>query len=43
MVYQSFVEPLDAIDNGIEQYDTPLAPRYKINTGKRISGRELDS
>jgi len=29
---QTFIEPIDAIDNGISQYDTELEPRYKIRT-----------
>lgn len=31
-IYKSFVEALDAIDNGINQYDTELPPKYVNNT-----------
>jgi len=31
-VYQLFIESLDGIDNGINQYDTDLKPKYKIST-----------
>ena len=31
-VYDAFVKPLDAIDNGISQYDTENPPRYSIST-----------
>eukprot|EP01084_Bolivina_argentea_P045746 84191_1 len=31
-VYESFIEGIDGIDNGIKQYDTDLEKRYKINT-----------
>eukprot|EP00483_Globobulimina_turgida_P001730 UN01732 len=38
-VYESFIEGIDAIDNGIQQYDTDTEKRYKINTdlSSRIS------
>lgn len=32
-VYDSFVEAVDAIDNGIAQYDTDAPPRYDNGTG----------
>jgi len=32
IVYTKFIEGLDAIDNGIKQYDTDLPARYTINT-----------
>uniref|UniRef100_A0ACD5YFX6 Uncharacterized protein n=2 Tax=Avena sativa TaxID=4498 RepID=A0ACD5YFX6_AVESA len=31
-IYKSFVEALDAIDNGINQYDTEQPPKYVNNT-----------
>nr|CAB3447543.1 unnamed protein product [Digitaria exilis] len=31
-IYKSFVEALDAIDNGINQYDTDQPPKYVNNT-----------
>ena len=31
-VYQSFIEGIDATDNGIKQYDTDKEKRYKIGT-----------
>ncbi|KAM3242944.1 hypothetical protein ACQJBY_055123 [Aegilops geniculata] len=31
-IYKSFVEALDAIDNGINQYDTEQTPKYVNNT-----------
>ncbi|KAG9146970.1 hypothetical protein Leryth_005225 [Lithospermum erythrorhizon] len=31
-VYKSFMEAIDAIDNGINQYDTDQSPRYVNNT-----------
>ncbi|KZS86946.1 GAMM1 protein [Sistotremastrum niveocremeum HHB9708] len=31
-LYAEFIEGIDAIDNGIEQYDTTLEPKYKIRT-----------
>jgi len=32
-VYKSFVEAVDAIDNGVNQYDSDVPARYQINTG----------
>ena len=32
-VYRNFVEAVDAIDNGINRYDTDAPPRYCDNTG----------
>jgi uncharacterized UPF0160 family protein len=29
-VYSKFIEPLDGIDNGINQYDTQAQPRYSM-------------
>ncbi|GJQ09673.1 hypothetical protein GpartN1_g1464.t1 [Galdieria partita] len=31
-IYSSFVEELDAIDNGVNAYDTDIAPKYSIHT-----------
>lgn len=33
-ISQTFIEPIDGIDNGISQYDTSLGlePRYRIRT-----------
>jgi uncharacterized UPF0160 family protein len=31
-VYQTFVEAVDAVDNGINMFDTKTAPRYEQNT-----------
>lgn len=31
-VYESFIEGIDGIDNGIKQYDTDKEKQYKINT-----------
>jgi uncharacterized UPF0160 family protein len=31
-IYKSFVEALDAVDNGINQYDTDQPPKYVNNT-----------
>lgn len=31
-VYKNFVEAIDAADNGINQYNTDLSPKYVINT-----------
>eukprot|EP00850_Spirogloea_muscicola_P025235 SM002513S08702 [mRNA] locus=s2513:2:1704:- [translate_table: standard] len=31
-LYQSFMEAIDAVDNGINQYDTEAPPRYANNT-----------
>ena len=31
-VYESFIEGIDGIDNGIKQYDTDKEKRYKVNT-----------
>eukprot|EP01089_Gocevia_fonbrunei_P020400 TRINITY_DN7605_c0_g1_i1.p1 TRINITY_DN7605_c0_g1~~TRINITY_DN7605_c0_g1_i1.p1 ORF type:complete len:363 (-),score=76.31 TRINITY_DN7605_c0_g1_i1:53-1057(-) len=42
-IYTRFVEPLDAIDNGINQYDTTLAPRYTINTDLSSRVKHLNS
>ncbi|OVA14756.1 Metal-dependent protein hydrolase [Macleaya cordata] len=43
-VYKSFMEAIDAIDNGINQYDTDLPPRYVNNTGlsSRVGRLNLD-
>ncbi|PKA53473.1 hypothetical protein AXF42_Ash020896 [Apostasia shenzhenica] len=43
-VYKSFVEAIDAIDNGINQYDTEQPPRYVNNThlSSRIGRLNLD-
>ncbi|KAL2921762.1 UPF0160 protein MYG1 mitochondrial [Bienertia sinuspersici] len=31
-VYKNFIEAVDAVDNGINQYDTDLSPKYVIST-----------
>ncbi|KAL9676546.1 hypothetical protein QQ045_004760 [Rhodiola kirilowii] len=43
-VYKNFVEAVDAIDNGINQYDTDQPPRYVNNTGlsSRVGRLNLD-
>ncbi|PKU63788.1 hypothetical protein MA16_Dca010706 [Dendrobium catenatum] len=43
-VYKSFVESIDAIDNGINQYETDLPPRYVNNThlSSRVGRLNLD-
>ncbi|KAM7494389.1 hypothetical protein LguiB_028998 [Lonicera macranthoides] len=43
-VYKSFMEAIDAIDNGINQYDTDQPPRYVNNThlSSRVGKFNLD-
>ncbi|KAM3306070.1 MYG1 protein isoform X1 [Capsicum chacoense] len=43
-VYKSFMEAIDAIDNGINQYDTDQPPRYVNNThlSSRVGKLNLD-
>ncbi|CAI9093396.1 OLC1v1028894C2 [Oldenlandia corymbosa var. corymbosa] len=43
-VYKSFMEAIDAIDNGINQYDTDLPARYVNNThlSSRVGRLNLD-
>ncbi|KAK9291938.1 hypothetical protein L1049_019890 [Liquidambar formosana] len=43
-VYKSFMEAVDAIDNGINQYDTDQPPRYVSNTNlsSRVGRLNLD-
>ncbi|XP_055834724.1 uncharacterized protein LOC129903244 [Solanum dulcamara] len=43
-VYKSFMEAIDAIDNGINQYDTDQPPRYVNNThlSPRVGKLNLD-
>ncbi|XP_020261559.1 UPF0160 protein-like [Asparagus officinalis] len=43
-VYRSFVEAIDAIDNGVNQYDTDLPPKYVNNTNlsSRVGRLNLD-
>ncbi|XP_026425829.1 UPF0160 protein-like [Papaver somniferum] len=43
-IYKSFMEAIDAIDNGINRYDTDLPPRYVNNTGlsARVGRLNLD-
>ncbi|KAF5175038.1 hypothetical protein FRX31_035363 [Thalictrum thalictroides] len=43
-VYRSFMEAIDAIDNGVNQYDTDLPPRYVNNTNlsSRVGKFNLD-
>ena len=31
-LYRTFIEAIDAIDNGVSQYDTTLKPLYRVNT-----------
>lgn len=31
-VYRTFMEAVDAVDNGVNQYDTSEPPRYAVNT-----------
>ncbi|KAF8379962.1 hypothetical protein HHK36_027428 [Tetracentron sinense] len=43
-IYKSFMEAIDAIDNGINQYDTDQPPRYVNNTNlsSRVGRFNLD-
>ncbi|XP_020084549.1 UPF0160 protein MYG1, mitochondrial-like isoform X3 [Ananas comosus] len=43
-VYKSFIEAIDAIDNGISQYDTDQPPKYINNTdlSSRVERLNLD-
>ncbi|GAV82816.1 LOW QUALITY PROTEIN: UPF0160 domain-containing protein, partial [Cephalotus follicularis] len=43
-VYKNFVEAIDAVDNGINQYDTGKPPRYVNNTSlsSRVGQLNLD-
>ncbi|GMH26737.1 hypothetical protein Nepgr_028580 [Nepenthes gracilis] len=43
-IYRSFMEAIDAIDNGINQYDTEQPPRYVNNThlSARVGRLNLD-
>eukprot|EP00249_Psilotum_nudum_P005391 c18828_g1_i1 orf=164-1345(-) len=43
-VYRNFLEAIDAVDNGINQYDTDKQPRYTINTNlsARVGRLNLD-
>ncbi|KAI3812838.1 hypothetical protein L1987_17550 [Smallanthus sonchifolius] len=43
-IYKSFMEAIDAIDNGINQYDTDQPPRYVNNThlSSRVGKFNLD-
>ncbi|KNA16891.1 hypothetical protein SOVF_085070 [Spinacia oleracea] len=43
-VYRNFMEAIDAIDNGINQYDTDQPPRYVNNThlSSRVGKHNLD-
>ncbi|KAF7291685.1 hypothetical protein HMN09_01259800 [Mycena chlorophos] len=38
-LYKQFIEAIDAIDNGISQYNTDVSPRYKSSTdlGSRVA------
>ena len=31
-IYREFIEAIDAIDNGVNQYTTDLQPKYRIRT-----------
>ena len=39
IIYKKIIEEVDAIDNGVSQYDTDIQPKYSIHTslGSRIS------
>ncbi|GAB4857663.1 hypothetical protein Ancab_015569 [Ancistrocladus abbreviatus] len=43
-IYRSFMEAIDAVDNGINQYDSDLPPRYVNNThlSARVGRLNLD-
>ncbi|WJX34298.1 hypothetical protein P8452_22424 [Trifolium repens] len=43
-IYKNFVEAVDAVDNGVSQYDLNQSPKYVINTGlaSRIKRLNLD-
>ncbi|XP_042467314.1 MYG1 protein-like [Zingiber officinale] len=43
-VYKSFIEAIDAVDNGINQYDTDQPPKYVNNThlSSRVGHLNLD-
>ncbi|KAK4423122.1 hypothetical protein Salat_1894800 [Sesamum alatum] len=43
-VYKNFIEAIDAVDNGINQYDTDQPPRYVNNThlSSRVGKLNLD-
>ncbi|KAF6136214.1 hypothetical protein GIB67_036892 [Kingdonia uniflora] len=43
-VYKSFMEAIDAVDNGVNRYDTDLPPRYVNNThlSSRVGRLNLD-
>jgi len=32
LMYEDFMEELDAVDNGVNQYDTDILPRYHVTT-----------
>ena len=42
-LYHTFIEAIDAIDNGVAQYDTPLKPLYRINTDLSTRVSHLNS
>ncbi|CAJ1974440.1 unnamed protein product [Sphenostylis stenocarpa] len=47
-VYRNFVEAIDAVDNGVNQYDLNESPKYEINTSlhsriKRLNLNWMDS
>ncbi|CAI8598558.1 unnamed protein product [Vicia faba] len=43
-IYRNFVESVDAVDNGVNQYDSDESPKYVINTdlASRIKRLNLD-
>ncbi|CAL5204103.1 unnamed protein product [Lathyrus oleraceus] len=43
-IYRNFIESVDAVDNGVNQYDLDESPKYVINTGlgSRIKRLNLD-
>jgi len=42
--YTTFIEPLDAIDNGVSMYETDMPPLYRVNTdlSSRVAGLNPD-
>lgn len=48
VIYRNFVEAIDAVDNGVNQYDLNDPPKYEINTSlssriKRLNLNWMDS
>jgi len=47
-IYRNFVEAIDAVDNGVNQYDLNESPKYQVNTClssriKRLNLNWMDS